>query len=1158
MTWYKIHLASKQHVQQLSAKGAVTPFMKMLIMKYDKIIPWKDIKTPGLLLNYVSQTMLPNLYGKIDKDSADNYYLKDVDVEKEYKNNPNDQIIHTAFNVFQTNAEGGKEILLNYFNEKKKDAFQEWKKVVDGFSPNPCFMYCVLEAAFKTSDKNITTACIPVEYHLMKKLHDLIENEAKANKPIDFGMMNKYMELADSETFKVEYTTGKDGWILIPSKSKCHKDKTKWGTFEQNLRVLRRYGKDAGWCVGQDNYSLTYLSGGDFYLLTTGGRARVAIRMEETGSTNSRIGEVRGRNNIDDNLMPYWEQVVDFIGRQKLDSPSAALTELKNKIELNKSFETNENARNATLNDLLDNPKKYSLLNRKNRTGEAYNKCVEGWKRKLEGSYYYTDELFREASPEIQNNEEIIKIIIKEWETAGAHSFLNSWRNATPTVKTNTLMKKFVSEVMQKKIIEELNYKSIGWGYITDDLKTPAVMQAGVNVYKGYLANDKKFNPVNIPPDIAKHADIQPVLLAYVLKLRPRPFYRCYSKLPIEIKNRPEVQQKIQKKVIPNIIKGLNKQIATVDIEEGEEAFRDFYSEIAKELRTDAVREKAIEYVIKRSQKKVAEYKEYMTKDSQARYYDQPHENTFARDGGLFDELTNDDRLIQQFIEEYKCMVQSNLSYGEARSKYLGEEITDAKTGGYLLSVLSRIPGQYLNMPEIKQFVAPMQNIAIVNLAHDLKENNIDIAGAEEIMAKFSPVFDDFTKNVHTAAKEGIAQQVIANPGNYSVINDAYKSMFNNELRSGWIRILSERSISESKINFDADLAIPPEIRNDPEIRKVIIKKFVEELKDDPNVLISAKDNGLTVEEAIIKDKDVIKAFQSGRMFVGGTNPENFEAYYESKNIQERMGNEFPQEYHQISPEEKNQVYEKLVSNLVESAKEDIRQFYRNINSYAGVYVDRGEVAPQEFLKKALEDERLKDAILSGWAKRIASRPHDSTITNSTPRNVIENPRFIEYLQEKNYVNSLANSLRDGYISEDSLEDFPEWVKNIPGVSAVIKEFIDKRIASVISYIKTVAPERNPMRMTSPLIVLDKNVIDIINDAWMKAVTKRPQNLSTLIYNLPNRTEPEVQRIYRTELVNQMRAKAEELTRTQNVVPPVRTYSTLYNLKTAKTLWKLI
>ena len=1149
MTWYKIHLASKQHVQQLSAKGAVTPFMKMLIMKYDKIIPWKDVKTPELLLNYVVQKLLPDLHNKIDTTSQDNYYLRDVDVEKEYRNNPNDQTIHNAFNIFQTNKEAGKAILLEHFNEKKKEAFQVWNETLDNYENNPCFRYCVLEAAFKTSNSMVTTSCMPVEHHLIKKLHDII-----AQGSIDIGVMNKYMEIADAETFKVEYTNGKDGWILIPSKKRCASDPAKWGDFKQNLQVLRRYGKDAGWCVGQDAYSLRYLSDGDFYLLTTGGRARVAIRMED-----DTIGEVRGRNNIDENLMPYWEIVLDFIERQGINGQCEALEELKEKVQFNKEFESNEKTRKAILKQIYSYPTEYNKLNRKNRTGDAYNQCLKGWLNKLKTGALNIYNL-QSSPPEVQNDEKIIQFILSTIKSYTPAEFIYFWNSAGSIFKTNEKAKAYAfSPAMNDKIAKAIANGQVSFKDMPKEFITPEIIKAGVEFTKSQISQYPNYNIYSIPDILAEQSEIKNIIISKILTFRSIKFYKQYQSFQKSIKSSPEIIEKLQKSVVPSIVKMIGKYTKMAEFDETDDSFIALFQEMSPEIaKEDAVKNKGIEYLISRSKIKNAQYNAYLALTPQQQIEQGiPSENR-AKNWFNDSEVLKDQRLTSVFTEDFKMYLLSTLANFTAGEMVEHGRVNPKTTGRGILSAFYNIPEKYKNTPEIKQTVAPMVDGLIDYLVHSLQDDG-SIRGFENTLAANANVFDNLYEKAYPKAQKAIQNVIENNPHEYGVINEKYKPYFNDSAIKGWVKAIEESDNSGDTIGVMRNLeraAIPPEIKQNENIKDALMNHFIINLKTDPYFISIAKGNGITIEESILKDPRVIESFRSGRISYGAKSISDYIEMYEATRF-----DTMTDEYRQVSPEEKETSYNKLLENLIITAKSNIQSFYNEIRNPYGGEIDQNWNIPNvsETINKIFKDKRLQDAIAEGWANDIIENPSRISKATAAPRYIIENPIFIEKIKQK-YPGQLKEVVDSGRLNEYYVETLPDWMKNIPEVNDIIKYSMEKSVKKWIPIIRDFDIINYSLRNRMPLVIASHpNIISAIQKRATAIAQQSPDDIDIIVEHLPNEPILEYQLIANQVMAianggaNQVPQNAPNAAR-----QPRGVRASLYSLHPKKTLWKLL
>ena len=368
MTWYRIKLASAAKVQQLKITD---PFMKMLVMKYSgqknkdgkPLIPWDKVKTQPQLISYIESTMLPEIKSRMDHNNPKNYYLKKVDVAQEFQAHPDDPNVLAAFQMAKTDPDKASKMLIEMYNADKAQSFRIWWDLMEtNYPSNPCFKYCILDSVFKTSTEETKTDCIPDDADIIAEIHDFVKQGNTA-----VNIISKYWDTIDKNSIKLSYINNKgDGWVLIPSKKHCEENPQQNGTFNNSIKKLRSYGKDALWCVARDEHARTYLSGGDFYILTVDKRARVAIRMK-----NQTIAEIRGKNNLDQHLFTYWAETNKFLDDQNIPKDNSYYAGIVEKIKLNEDFVDPEK-RKKILTDIDNDPAIYAKLIGKNRVGEAF------------------------------------------------------------------------------------------------------------------------------------------------------------------------------------------------------------------------------------------------------------------------------------------------------------------------------------------------------------------------------------------------------------------------------------------------------------------------------------------------------------------------------------------------------------------------------------------------------------------------------------------------------------------------------------------------------------------------------------------------------------------------------------------------------------------
>ena len=410
-----IHIASpKNRISQYSISD---PFIKALIFANENIIPWDQIPLPKQsntpseipINQWLTTNLLPRLYSRIDPNAKGNYYIKNVDLEEEFKRNMHNPEVQQAYKIYRNDPEGAKKTIIDQVNEGKKETFFEWwNYVTEQYKDSPAFIYMMLKPIIDTSDITKQTPPAPINANAVASIYEKIKaGTYNLNIVKEFGAeVNKTSNIV-SGTFE-------DGWIMIPSKSRSEANPTKYGNFEQNLDKLRTLGQAGGWCVGQKTFSTRYLSGGDFYIYVIGGKPKVAIRLE--GETN--VAEIRGKSNNSDQLYPYWEEVTSFLSKTNFDyKNNSEYKEIEEIALLNQDVEKNIP---SIREKILAEPKTYGKLSSKNREiPELRSSAIEAWINKLkttEDPKYYYNSIPENIAQEVKSvvNPIILKNILKE------------------------------------------------------------------------------------------------------------------------------------------------------------------------------------------------------------------------------------------------------------------------------------------------------------------------------------------------------------------------------------------------------------------------------------------------------------------------------------------------------------------------------------------------------------------------------------------------------------------------------------------------------------------------------------------------------------------------------------------------------------------------
>ena len=300
-------------------KSITDPFVILFVYNYENIIPWADINPETAtedINNYVNNTLLPQIYSKMEKNTQDNnYYKGDFNVELELQLDPNNDDLKRAYEMYQQNPQRGQEYLRERVNEEKGKTFQKWQhnlKTDPVYSAKPTFMYALLEKMLKESPSNEqnrpTSSRMPAIHEVYRAI-----NSQSINPNQQLNIWKIYKDKVGDILFADIKHTDKDGsgWKLIPSKDRDPKN------FKENKETLMDLSVGHGWCIGKsEGIADDYLGDGDFWMYIENVKNRkkpqVAIRMYR-----GKTAEIRARHNKPADS--YAEQVFDLYEVEKLD-----------------------------------------------------------------------------------------------------------------------------------------------------------------------------------------------------------------------------------------------------------------------------------------------------------------------------------------------------------------------------------------------------------------------------------------------------------------------------------------------------------------------------------------------------------------------------------------------------------------------------------------------------------------------------------------------------------------------------------------------------------------------------------------------------------------------------------------------------------------------
>lgn len=378
MNWHKKLIKFAGAKDKINKLGIANPALKLFIYKYEKQVDWNKVKTKEDLENIISTEFLPSLQSKIDPSSKNNNYMKDIDLEKEFAQDPNNPEIQVARRIYQADPQGAKDKILKVINDDKKRSFSEWWNYLtqenDVYKENPAFAYSVLKPIIDSSPETKKGAAPPINAEIL----GLVWDELATQGSTQMNILKRYSKIA-SEVDKqsVEKIGTKEGgeWIRIPSESSDSKN------FRSNVDKLKRFSMGTGWCTAYGNAE-PYLSQGDFWLYLMDGKATVAIRL-----IGNRVKEIRGHHNKDENLTPYWEPVVNFLSQSGLDYKECdQYKTLEKTMLMNADIEAGDTEKINYIIDLIKNdPTQYRSISEKNRANfpEFMTAAAEGYSVKI-------------------------------------------------------------------------------------------------------------------------------------------------------------------------------------------------------------------------------------------------------------------------------------------------------------------------------------------------------------------------------------------------------------------------------------------------------------------------------------------------------------------------------------------------------------------------------------------------------------------------------------------------------------------------------------------------------------------------------------------------------------------------------------------------------
>lgn len=512
------------------------PTIKMLIYKYEALIPWEQIQSKEDLNIYVKTHLLQNIANKIDPQAENNNYLKDIDVEEMFQAAPNDPQIAAAWQIFQRDPDGARTTLLRTINENKRQSFMQWWNYMnETYQEHPSFAFTVLKPIVDMSDETTRDGTMPLNAEAVAAMFDACQNGN-----VQFNVLKTYKketERLDRESGKM-INTGEDGtgWLNIPS---IFHDEP---NFTKNCDKLKRFSTGLGWCTASGQAE-PYLRQGDFWLYLENGAAKVAIRM----LGENRIAEIRGK----DNKVPYdySQQVINFVESQPIDKNSTFYEEFQKIIKLNTDIKSDPNVKAQVINNIKRDPFEFNKLLKENRTPDMVAIAEPGFVKYLENnaSRYMEIPLDIRAMPNVR--QAFLQGIAKAVETNIQYTnFINTIPESerkTPEVQEQ--IKIGMGRRFGKKAPSKREYNELPEQFRNDPTVLSAIIPgvvARVSKEPGYF-NDMPDEFKAFPAlREAAEKEFMRVLPSFIAK---DPTKTAYDKIPEAIRNTPQIKTEFLK-----------------------------------------------------------------------------------------------------------------------------------------------------------------------------------------------------------------------------------------------------------------------------------------------------------------------------------------------------------------------------------------------------------------------------------------------------------------------------------------------------------------------------------------------------------------------------------------------------------------------------------
>ena len=493
MNWIKRLIKKAAAKSKIQRYGIANPSVKFFIHRYENSIPWDEVEKAkksgenidNYMQQYISSNLIPALAEKISlgkeinpSDPNNNFMSpelvtdKDVIQEIMATEEAHGRIPRGTYTPEQ--IKGGRDMIIHDINNEKATQFNDWWKYLneeETYAQDPAFQYSILKPMIDSSPPEKKNSSPPLNAEILSGIWDEI-----TNKGVDqMNIPKKYRKaVVKSEKEKAEregvQTTEKGGrWIRIKGGTSTD-DKAE---LKENINRLKNLSQNTGWCTAR-GMANTYLPKGDFYLYLENDKASVAIRC-----VGNKVSEIRGHDNSQKNLDPYWQEVIEFLSTTDLDyKDNTHYKALQDIYMMNVDLEEGTPEYNTVLKQIQVDHKNYLKLSDENKQkfpifsqtaaigyGRELEEYLADIEEKAEGSYLFKFDKFQEYYESIPPE---IKVELPEMQGRIIQAHKRAYNN------NPNLFSEFSPEIQRAFTPEEqkqgwLNYVNIDPYHYNDD-----------------------------------------------------------------------------------------------------------------------------------------------------------------------------------------------------------------------------------------------------------------------------------------------------------------------------------------------------------------------------------------------------------------------------------------------------------------------------------------------------------------------------------------------------------------------------------------------------------------------------------------------------------------------------------------------------------------